>query len=94
MSLRLALICLSLLVLVAFVPLPTAGAPQELASGEYQLIIKLLNRKWYKTGLPAEGNVDLDVEPSAPPADESTKPQQRTFFLLLPLLFPDQFYFS
>ncbi|XP_034489288.1 uncharacterized protein LOC117793026 [Drosophila innubila] len=43
-----------------------------------------------------ESALDKDVAPTPAPtgSDGEAKPQQRTFFLLLPLLFPDQFYFA
>ncbi|XP_064551024.1 uncharacterized protein LOC135437109 [Drosophila montana] len=76
MSLRFALVCLALLVLV-YAPLPASAAPLEL--NEAALV---------------EGNIVPGVGPTpSPSASEPGKPKQRTFFLLLPLLFPDQYYF-
>ncbi|XP_043863857.1 uncharacterized protein LOC122756974 [Drosophila mojavensis] len=75
MSLRFALICLALLVLV-YAPLPTSAAPLEAALVEANSLPQL----------------ELAASPSTPSSDPAI-PKQRTFFLLLPLLDPNQFYF-
>ncbi|KRF83556.1 uncharacterized protein [Drosophila virilis] len=65
------------LLVLVYAPLPTSAAPLELNEAAL-----------------AEGNIVPEVGPTPSPApSEPGKQKQRTFFLLLPLLFPDQFYF-